>query len=339
MTAVSLPQTRAISYRRPLALALIWILLLAAPYWMPIVGGYTALGTRILVFGLAAMSLNFLLGFTGVLSFGHAAYFGLGAYGTGLALKFLAPSTPLALLMGVLLGALAGALLGALIIRKRGVYFAMVTIAFGQVFYFIAFRWHEVTGGDDGLRGFQRQPLHLGFATIDILGNGVDFYYFVLLCFALAVGLMAFVLGSPFGRTLLAIRENERRARFLGIPIELHVWLAFVISCGFIALAGGLDALLDNFANPRLLHYSQSGEIVIMAVLGGMRSFWGPLLGATLFIWLEDILSTKAEVWSAQVFDWPGHSLDWMFWIGLLFVVVVLVFPRGLLGIFQRGKA
>jgi branched-chain amino acid transport system permease protein len=338
MTAVSLPARRQFG-RKPIGVALIWLALLAAPFWMPVFGGYTALAARVLVFGLAAMSLNFLLGFTGVLSFGHAAYFGLGAYGTGLALKFLAPSTPLSLIMGMLLAGVAGALLGALIVRRRGVYFAMVTIAFGQVFYFIAFRWHDLTGGDDGLRGFQRQPLNLGFTTIDILNDATAFYYFVLLCFAIAAGLMAFLLRSPFGRTLLAIRENERRARFLGIPIERHIWLAFTISCVFIGLAGGLDALLNNFANPRELHYMQSGEIVIMAVLGGMRAFWGPLLGASVFIVLQDYLSAKAELWSDRIFNWPGHNLDWMFWIGLLFVLIVLLFPRGLLGVFQRGKA
>ena len=125
-------------------------------------GGYTALATRVLVLGLAAMSVNFLLGFTGVLSFGHAAYFGLGAYGAGLTLKFLAPSTPLALVAGMLLGGLCGAILGTLIVRRRGVYFAMVTIAFGQVFYYIAFQWSSLTGGDDGLRGFSRQPIDFG---------------------------------------------------------------------------------------------------------------------------------------------------------------------------------
>src|SRR6202171_436063 len=148
--------------RRPVAIAAIWSVLLLAPYWMAPLGGYTALGTRVLVLGLAAMSVNFLLGFTGVLSFGHAAYFGLGAYGAGLALKFLAPSTPLALLCGTLLGGIAGTLLGALIARRRGVYFAMVTIAFGQVFYYIAFQWSSVTGGDAGLRGFSRQSLGPG---------------------------------------------------------------------------------------------------------------------------------------------------------------------------------
>src|SRR5262249_30452816 len=164
-------------------LATIWLLLLAMPVWLPAIGGYMALGTRVVVLGLAAMSLNFLLGFTGVLSFGHAAYFGLGAYGTGLALKHLTHSTPLAVLLGVLLGGLAGALLGALIVRRRGVYFAMVTIAFGQVFYFIAFQWSSLTGGDDGLRGFSRQPLDFGWFQIDILSNTNYFYYFVLFCF------------------------------------------------------------------------------------------------------------------------------------------------------------
>src|SRR5580658_9466683 len=178
--------------------AAIWIALLLAPYWMVPLGGYTALGTRVLVLGLAAMSLNFLLGFTGVLSFGHAAYFGLGAYGAGFALKFLAPSTPLSLLCGMLLGGIAGAILGTLIVRRRGVYFAMVTIAFGQVFYYIAFQWSSVTGGDDGMRGFSRQPLDLGVARIDILSNTNAFYYFVLVCLAVAIGVMGFILRSPF---------------------------------------------------------------------------------------------------------------------------------------------
>ena len=149
------------------ALVAIWTALVLAPFWMPLLGGYTALGTRVLVLGLAAMSVNFLLGFTGVLSFGHAAWFGIGAYGCGMILKFIALSTPLGILAGTLAGGLAGAVLGALIVRRRGVYFAMVTIAFGQVFYYIAFQWSSVTGGDDGLRPFYRQPLHLGVTTLD----------------------------------------------------------------------------------------------------------------------------------------------------------------------------
>jgi branched-chain amino acid transport system permease protein len=222
----------------------------------------------------------------------------------------------------MLVGGIAGAILGALIVRRRGVYFAMVTIAFGQVFYYIAFQWSSVTGGDDGLRGFSRQPLDFGAFSIDILSNAESFYYFVLFCFALAAAVMGFVLRSPFGRTMIAIRENERRARFLGIPVERHIWIAFTLSCFFIGFAGALYALLNNFADPKGLHYSQSGDFVMMAVMGGMRSFWGPLLGAAVFVILQDYLSSI--------------TVNWMSFIGLLFVLVVLFFPRGLLGAIRR---
>jgi branched-chain amino acid transport system permease protein len=302
--------------------ALIWLVLLTAPYWLSWVGGYTPLGTRVLVLALAAMSLNFLLGFTGVLSFGHAAFFGLGAYGVGMTIKYLIPSTPLGLLVGMLAALAAAMVVGTLIVRLRGVYFAMVTIAFGQVFYFVAFRWNSVTGGDDGLSGWRRMPLDIGFARLDILGNDKAFYYFVLLCFAIATALMGLLLRSPFGRTLLAIRENERRARFLGVPVDLHIWLSFVVSCLFVALAGALFALLNNFADPRTLRWDQSGDFVIMAVLGGMRSFWGPLVGASIFVVLQDYVSSMTE--------------NWMSFIGLFFVLVVLFFPRGILGMLAR---
>ena len=314
----------ALSTRKLAAQLAIWTLLASAPYWMPSLGGYTALGTRVLVLALAAMSVNFLLGFTGVLSFGHAAYFGLGAYGAGLALKFLAPSTPLALVCGMLLGGLVGAALGWVIARRRGVYFAMVTIAIGQVFYYIAFQWSSVTGGDDGLRGFSRQPIDFGAFKLDIVSNSQAFYYFVLVCFALVVAIMGFILRSPFGRTLIAIRENERRARFLGIPVDRHIWLAFSLSCFFMGFAGALYALLNNFADPRGLHYSQSGDFVMMAVMGGMRNFWGPLLGAAVFVVLQDYLSSV--------------TVNWMSGVGALFVLIVLFFPRGLLGFVKRGS-
>ncbi|MDQ6640808.1 MAG: branched-chain amino acid ABC transporter permease [Pseudomonadota bacterium] len=295
------------------------------PFWMEAIGGYTELAVRVVVLGLAAMALNFLLGFTGVLSFGHAAYFGLGAYGAAMGIKFLLPSTPFAIVVGLVVGTLAAAAIGALIVKLRGVYFAMVTIAFGQVFYFIAFRWNSVTGGDDGINGWQRQPLHLGFANIDIAGNDKAFYYLVLVLFAAAVAAMAILLRSPLGRTLIAIRENERRARFLGIPVEQHIWISFVISGFFASLAGTLYALLSNFTDPRSLHWTLSGNFVIMAVLGGMRSFWGPLIGAAIFVVLQDYVSS--------------HTQNWMSFIGLFFVLVVTFFPRGVLGIIKRRVA
>jgi branched-chain amino acid transport system permease protein len=300
----------------------IWLLLLTMPYWLNAVGGYTQLGSRVMVMALAAMSLNFLLGYTGVLSFGHAAYFGLGAYGVGLTIKYLVANTLLGMAVGVLAAVAAAAVIGLLIVHLRGIYFAMVTIAFGQVFYFIAYRWNNVTGGDDGLSGWHREPINLGFASIDILHNEKAFYYLVLLCFAAGVAAMAALLRSPFGRTLLAIRENERRARFLGIPIDQHIWLSWLVSCTFVGLAGTLYALLNNFADPHDLRWDQSGDFVIMAVLGGMRSFWGPLIGATIFVVLQDYVSTQTQ--------------NWMSFIGLFFVLVVLFFPRGVLGIIRR---
>ncbi|EKS28960.1 branched-chain amino acid ABC transporter permease [Afipia felis] len=305
-----------------LANIVVWVALVAMPYWLPAIGGYTELGTRVVILGLAAMSLNFLLGYTGVLSFGHAAYFGLGAYGAGLMLRYLYPSTGLAIIFGVLIGAFAAAIIGPMIIRLRGVYFAMVTIAFGQVFYFIAFRWHSVTGGDDGLTGWGRLPIDLGFTTLDIQGNSRLFYFFVLAIFAIAVAVMAWVLRSPFGHTLIAIRENERRARFLGIPIDRHIWMSWTISCAFVSLAGALYALLNNFVDPRALYWTQSGDFVIMAVLGGMRSFWGPLIGAAIFVVLQDYLSSQTE--------------NWMSFVGVFFVLIVLFFPRGVLGALKR---
>src|SRR5205807_8211456 len=135
------------------------------------------------------------------------------------------------------------------------------------VFYFITVRWNTVTGGDDGLTGWRRQPLDFGWTRLDIQNHDTAFYYFALACFALSVGAMALLLRSPFGRTLLAIRENERRARFLGIPVQQHIWLSFVISAAFISLAGTLYAYLDNFVDPRAFPWQQSGDFVIMAVL------------------------------------------------------------------------
>jgi branched-chain amino acid transport system permease protein len=289
--------------------AIIWVLLLTVPAWLPLLGGYTALAGRVLVFAMAAMSFNLLLGFTGIMSFGHAAYFGLGAYGCGLFLKYVTASTPLAMLAGTLLGGIAGTLFGLLLVRRRGVYFAMVTIAFGQVCFYIAYKWDDFTGGYDGLRGFARAALDFGVFKIDIANNSTAFYFFILVMFGAAA--------------VLAIRENERRARFLGLPIEKHIWLSFSISCFFTALAGSLYALLNNFADPLGLNYIMSGNIVMITVMGGMRAFWGPLVGAVLFVALQDYVSSM--------------TTNWMFFVGLTFVCVVLFFPRGLMGMFQKG--
>jgi branched-chain amino acid transport system permease protein len=304
---------------RLLSIAVMWAVLIALPWWLPQIGSYTALGSKVLIYAMATMGLNLLLGFTGGLSFGQAAYFGLGAYGAGMTLKYLAASTPLAVLVGTLVGGLAATILGPLVMRRRGIYFAMITIAIGQLFYFVMVRWNEVTGGEDGLAGFGRQPLHLGSLTIPLSDS--NFYFLVLTCFTIAVAIMWTLLQSPLGHTWVAIRENRRRMVFLGVRVELYVWAAFAIAGFITAFAGALNALLFNFTSPQDLHWILSGNFVIMIVLGGMRSFFGPLLGVLIFVVAQDYLSSLTD--------------NWQTFIGLIFVLIVLLFPRGILGVFD----
>lgn len=305
---------------RVASIAVMWIALLGLPWWLPMIGGYTALGSKVLIYAIATMGLNIVLGFTGGLSFGQAAYFGLGAYGAGMTLKYLAPSTPLAILVGTLVGGAAATLLGPLVMRRRGIYFAMITIAIGQLFYFVMVRWNEVTGGEDGLAGFSRQDIHFGPIVYRL--TETNFYYLVLLGFTAAVAIMWGILQSPLGHTFVAIRENRRRVEFLGIRVERYVWAAFAIAGTITAFAGALNALLFNFTSPQDLHWILSGNFVIMIVLGGMRSFFGPLLGVIIFVVAQDYLSSVTG--------------NWMSFIGMIFVLIVLLFPRGVLGIFNR---
>lgn len=310
--------------RETLLMAAGLVALAFLPAWMPFVGGYNALGSKVLIYGMGVMALNLLLGFAGGLSFGHAAYFGLGAYGAGMTLKYLAPSTPLALIVGTVAGGIAATVFGPLVMRRRGIYFAMITIAIGQLLYFVAVRWNEVTGGEDGLAGFERQPLHFGGSIVDIRDE-TKYFYVVLACFAVAVLVMRALLASPLGHAWVAIRENRRRAEFLGVRADLYVWAAFAISGTLMALAGALNALLFNFASPQDLHWILSGDFVIMIVLGGMRNFWGPFLGVVIYVVAQDYLSSVTD--------------NWMTFIGMLFVIIVLAFPKGILGLLaRRGK-
>ncbi len=301
-------------------LILIWTALITVPWWLRYVGSYSALGSKILIFGLATMGLNLLFGFTGGLSFGQAAYFGIGAYGAGMTLKYLSSSTPLAIVIGTVAGGLAATILGPLVMRRRGIYFAMITIAIGQLFYFIAVRWNDVTGGEDGLAGFQRQPIHFGHFTLEL--GQTNFYYLVLVCFTIAVIVMRALLRSPLGHAWVGLRENRRRMEFLGVRTDLYVWASFAIAGVITALAGTLNALLFNFTSPQDLHWILSGDFVMMIVLGGMRNFWGPLVGTAIFVFAQDYLSSITG--------------NWMTFIGIIFVAIVLLFPKGLLGMLGR---
>ncbi|OIQ92668.1 leucine/isoleucine/valine transporter permease subunit [mine drainage metagenome] len=301
--------------------ALLGLLLLSAPAWLPYVGGYNDIASRVLIYGLAAMGLNLLLGFTGGLSFGHAAYFGLGSYGVGMMLKYGPPSVPLALLCGTLLGGIAATVLAPIVVRRRGIYFAMITIAIGQLFYFVSIRWASLTGGYDGLTGFSRHPITLLPGLHWTLGS-TGFYYLVLLCFALGAAVLWVVLNSPLGHAFVAVRENQKRLTFLGVQVQRYAAVSFAISGFIVALAGGLNALLDNFTSPNSLANSLSGDLVIIAVLGGMRSFWGPFVGAAIFVLVRDYASNVTS--------------NWMSVIGLIFVLSVLFFPLGIMGFLKH---
>ena len=278
--------------------------------FLPFMTPYKALASQMLVFAIFALGYDIAFGYTGLLSFGHAAFFGLGAYGTGLTLIHLSIPAPLAILMGVIISLLIAVPIGYLSIRRRGIYFAMVTLAFAQMIYFIAFKWRSLTGGDDGLHGVPRPPL--GF--ID-LRSEVVLYYFILFFFILSIVLGIRIIRSPFGKTLECLRENEERARSIGYNPTRYKLISFVISACFAGLAGGLYTLLQNFVPLFALGLDISGDVVLMTLIGGMGTLYGPVMGAMGLIYLKDLLSSYTNVWPL--------------FLGLLFVVSILTFRKG----------
>jgi len=244
-----------------------WLVLPAALLLgvLPLITPYKALASQMLIFAIFAMGYDILFGYAGLLSFGHAAYFGLGAYGTGLCLIHLSTPILLALLTGIAISVLIAVPIGYLSIRRRGIYFAMTTMAFAQMIYFIAFKWRSLTGGDDGLHGVPRP--HLGPIN---LSSELVLYYFILFFFILSVFLGIRIIHSPFGKTLECLRENEDRARSIGFSPTRFKLMSFVISAFFAGLAGGLYALLQNFVPLYSLNLDTSGDIVFMTLIGGM---------------------------------------------------------------------
>jgi branched-chain amino acid transport system permease protein len=291
---------------------------------LPFVLPYTSLATQILVYGLFALGFNLLYGYTGLLSFGHAAYWGLGAYGTGIVLaKFGWTSLWAALAVGILAAGLGGAFVGFFALRRRGIYFAMLTLAFAQLFYFIAFHLADLTGGDDGLRGIPQLPLGVLGWSISIK-SPLAFHYFALVIAALAVAGLRRVLASPFGAVLAAIRENGDRATACGYDVTRARHVSFVFSALITGLAGGLDALRLSVVPVEAMFWSTSGQVVIMTLLGGAGTFFGPFVGAATFLLLGDRLSL------VLVDSWPIV-------IGAVFMAFVLFLPRGIWGTLVGG--
>jgi branched-chain amino acid transport system permease protein len=289
-----------------------WFLILVGLFllFLPFITPYKALASQMLVFAIFAIGYDIAFGYTGLLSFGHAAFFGLGAYGTGLTLIHLSIPAPLAILIGIMISLLVALPIGYLSIRRRGIYFAMVTLAFAQMIYFIAFKWRSLTGGDDGLHGVPRPTL--GF--IDLRSELV-LYYFILFFFILSIILGIRIIKSPFGKTLECLRENEERARSIGYNPIRYKLISFVISTLFAGLAGGLYALLQNFVPLFCLGLDISGDIVLMTLIGGMGTLYGPIMGAMGLVFLKDLLTTSTNIWPL--------------FLGLLFVVSVMIFRKG----------
>jgi branched-chain amino acid transport system permease protein len=289
------------------------VLLAVAPLVIVPLGGYHALLSEMVIFAVFAIGFNLLLGYTGILSFGHAAYFGLAGYTMGLLL--IHSDLPLwaAMAAGVAVAGAAAVIIGLLIIRKAGIYFAMLTIAFGQMFFFVAMRWKTVTGGEDGLSDIPRKTLF----GID-LSSPVRFYYFAALVCLVAAIVAWRLIHSPFGDVLRAIRENDARCAAVGYDVQRYKLAAFVIAALFAAVSGTLYVLLLRYAFPQTMDWVRSGNVVVMSLVGGLGTFSGPIVGATLVTFLNNYVSF--------------HTKYWQLVMGVVFVVFVMFFPRGIAG-------
>jgi branched-chain amino acid transport system permease protein len=291
-----------------------YIALLALVLVAPLIGLYPVFVMKLLCFALFACAFNLLLGFTGLLSFGHAAFFGSAAYVAGWCIKHYGWPPELALIAATLAGGLIGLVFGAVAIRRQGIYFAMITLAMAQMVYFICLQ-APFTGGEDGMQGVPRGKL-LGIISLE---PDVNLYYTIVVVFIACFLAISRIVTSPFGQVLKMIRENEPRAISLGYEVDRYKLLAFVLSAALAGLAGGLKTLVMGFATLTDAHWSMSGEVILMSLLGGVGTFFGPVLGAGIVVSLQDLLADKVGAWVNVI-------------IGVIFVVCVLAFRKGVVG-------
>ena len=313
-----------VSYRPKLLQGAAALLVLVVLALLPdYIGLYqTQLLTYGLIAAIAALGFNILLGYTGLLSFGHSAFFGIGAYAVAFLLRDAGiHSMELYLLIGLPIAAIASALFGYVCVRHTRIFFGILTLALSQVLYSLAFKFFWVTGGTDGLR-VARPTLLAGMLTFTGAGAYQRFvhsyYYYVLAVFAISVAIIWLVVHSPFGKALQAIRDNETRARFLGLRIRRFRWLSFLISGTFTGLAGVLWVPLNGLTTPEILYWPFSGEIVFSALLGGFRNFTGPIVGGIVFTYLKTYAIATTEYWQLL--------------LGVVLVLLVLILPTGIVG-------
>ena len=300
---------------RPLRVAAI-LILLAVLSLLPLILSqyYVGLITQMMIYAIFAMSLDILLGYTGLPSLGHAAYFGVSGYMVGL--LSLKVTKQFALVTGSGLGAVIAisAIFGLMAIRTHGAYFLMITLALAQVLWGVAFKWRSLTGGDDGLPGVPRPSLGIPFS----LWNTTNFYFFVLVVFLLVVAILSIFIRSPVGHALRGIRESETRMRSLGYNVWLYKYLAFIIAGTFAGIAGMLFTYYNGFISPADLSIVLSAKVLLMVILGGAGTLIGPALGAAVIVLLENLISAQTE--------------RWLLILGSIYVAVVLFAPAGILG-------
>ena len=293
-----------------LGYALLTLVALAVPF----IGLYPVFVMKILCFAIFACAFNLLFGYTGLLSFGHAAFFGSAAYATGWFVRNLNVSTEVGILLGMAIAAAIGFVVGAIAIRRQGIYFAMITLALAQMVYFACLQ-SSFTHGEDGLQGVPRGRF-LGLLPLD---SDVTMYYFVLAVFIAVFVFIRRIVHSPFGQVLKAIRENEPRAVSLGYAVDRYKLLAFVLSSALAGLGGAMKTLVLGFATLSDVHWTMSGEVILMTLLGGLGTFLGPVVGSSIVISLQDLLADRVGSWVTVI-------------IGVIFVVCVLLFRRGIVG-------
>ena len=301
------------------------VLLLTLPLWIGPVGLYQYLGVEVLIWIIYALGFNLLLGYGGLPSFGHGAFFGIGAYAFGLMQHHWGAGLVLGLLGAIVAGGAAGGLVAAFLSQRRGIYFALLSIAFGQIFWFVAIKWRSLTGGEDGLQDIDRPSLSLAGFSWDVSSNQ-SFYVFILLVLAAVVALTWRLVHSRFGMAIRATQQNELRARFLGYRVWLIKWSVFTLSTAIAGLAGGLFAVAQESAYPDVMNLHASGIVVMMVLIGGgLVSFWGPVIGVAVYFVARDVLGAVTDTW--------------LLWYGLMFVLVILFKPEGIMGMVHTLRA
>jgi len=272
---------------------------------------------RVMILSIFAMGYNILFGRTGLLSFGHAAFYATGAYGVALCTIHVHSHPILAIVAGVIAAAAMAVIIGFFCVRHTEIYFAMLTLAFGMMVFSLMWNVRSVTGGDDGLSGIVRAPITLGLVSIPIMKDS-QYYFFVLVFFVVSILLIHRIGRSPFGLVLAGIRENHVRTEFAGLPVKRYRLAAFVISGAFAGLAGGLGVLLQSNVTPYAAHWVHSADPVLVSLMGGLQTFSGPLVGSVLFVVLRELIERFTH--------------NWMLWFGLILLAIIMGFRGGIVG-------